>query len=102
MATLNDRDDRGDVFDVIRNRLVRILPKSESNVIDKFVVTNYGLSGHYLPHKEHIDQNHLIKTEGRQAMIIFQVKNIYYRHYIKYIRKYEYVTDCPSRMLRAQ
>lgn len=79
VAVFDEHDDR--VFDVIHKRLGLIASKSKSTrVLNKYTVTNYGLTGHYLPHEEYIDDDHLINSEGREAIVIFHV--MYFCYYI--------------------
>lgn len=76
VAVFEKHDDQ--VFDVIHNRLEQIASKSQSaTVLGKYTVTNYGLSGHYLPHEEYIDEDHLINSKGREAIVIFHVMYFY-------------------------
>lgn len=77
VAVFEKHDDQ--VFDVIHKRLGLIASKSKSSrVLNKYTVTNYGLTGHYLPHEEHIDNDHLINSEGREAIVIFHVMYFYF------------------------
>jgi len=62
------------VFETINHRVAQITSKSTTNVVDKYVVTNYGVGGHYLPHTKHIDENHLINSKERDAIVVFHVK----------------------------
>lgn len=61
------------VFETIHHRLAQISSKFTTNVVDKYVVTNYGVGGHYLPHTKYIDDDHLINSKGRDAIVIFHV-----------------------------
>lgn len=72
VAKFVKRNDR--VFEIIDNRLARISLESKFGTSGKYHVTNYGLSGHYLPHTEYIDDGHLINSNDRQATVIIHVK----------------------------
>jgi hypothetical protein len=64
------------IFDVIHNRLIQLSLKSKADISNKYVVTNYGLAGHYLPHPQYIDNDHLINSIGRKAIIVFHVIHV--------------------------
>lgn len=80
MATFSDHDDR--VFDSVHNRLTQISPRSKFGGLNKYVVTNYGLNGHYLPHNKYVDEDHRINSDGRQAIVIFHVMYTTQYYYI--------------------
>lgn len=64
------------VFETINHRVAQITSKSTTNVVDKYVVTNYGVGGHYLPHTKYIDENHLINSKERDAIVVFHMDDV--------------------------
>ncbi|XP_026812780.1 prolyl 4-hydroxylase subunit alpha-2-like [Rhopalosiphum maidis] len=74
VASFRKQNDQ--VFETINRRLVQITSKSATNIVDKYVVTNYGVAGHYLPHTKYIDDDHLINSKGRDAIVIFHMDDV--------------------------
>uniref|UniRef100_A0A2H8THU7 Prolyl 4-hydroxylase subunit alpha-2 n=1 Tax=Melanaphis sacchari TaxID=742174 RepID=A0A2H8THU7_9HEMI len=64
------------VFETINDRLAQITSKSTTNIVDKYIVTNYGVGGHYLPHTKYIDDDHLVNSKGRDAIVIFHMDDV--------------------------
>ncbi|XP_016659455.1 prolyl 4-hydroxylase subunit alpha-1 isoform X2 [Acyrthosiphon pisum] len=64
------------VFETIHHRLAQISSKPTTNIVDKYVVTNYGIGGHYLPHTKYIDDNHLINSKRRDAIVIIHMDDV--------------------------
>lgn len=85
MASFRKHNDQ--VFETIQHRLAQISSKPTTNIEDKFVVTNYGVGGHYLPHSKYIDDDHLINNKERDAIVIVHVMyfvlfvKVYYQIY---------------------
>ncbi|VVC45381.1 Hypothetical protein CINCED_3A009176 [Cinara cedri] len=66
-----------EVFQIIHRRLALISCKSKTKVLNKFVVTNYGIHGHYLPHSEYIDNDHKINSyPNREAIVIIHLDDV--------------------------
>uniref|UniRef100_A0A2S2NNP3 Prolyl 4-hydroxylase subunit alpha-2 n=1 Tax=Schizaphis graminum TaxID=13262 RepID=A0A2S2NNP3_SCHGA len=74
VASFRKQNDQ--VFETINRRLVQITSKSTTNIVDKYVVTNYGVGGHYLPHTKYIDDDNLINSKGRDAIVIFHMDDV--------------------------
>lgn len=70
------REHNDPVFETIHHRLAQISSKPTTKIVDKYVVTNYGIGGHYLPHSEYIDDDHLINSKGRDAIVIIHMDDV--------------------------
>ncbi|KAL4149651.1 hypothetical protein QTP88_003543 [Uroleucon formosanum] len=70
------RKHNDEVFETIHRRLAQISSKPTTNISDKYVVTNYGIGGHYLPHTKHIDDDHLINSKRQNAIVIIHMDDV--------------------------